>query len=51
MLVVLVDRSMAIDPTRFLILDDIVLRLQFLEFIGNLEFQGRVGGEVVEQIV
>jgi hypothetical protein len=50
-LVMRVDGLVVIDLTGLLILDDVVLRLQPLELIGNLQLQGRVGSEVVQQRV
>ena len=51
MLVVLIDRSMIVDPAGLLVLDDIILGLQLLQLVGDLELQCGVRGEIVEQIV
>jgi hypothetical protein len=51
MLVMLIDRSMIVDPAGLLILNDIILGLQLLELIGDLELQRGVRGEIIEQIV
>lgn len=51
MLVVLIDRSMIVDPAGLLILDDIILGLELLELIGDLELQCGVRGKIIEQIV
>jgi hypothetical protein len=51
MLVVLIDRSMIVDPAGLLVLDDIILGLQLLELVGDLELQCGVRGEIVKQIV
>lgn len=48
MLVVLIDRAMIVDPAGLFILDDIILGLQLLEFIGDLELQCGVRGEIIE---
>jgi hypothetical protein len=50
-LVMRVDGLVVIYLAGLLILDDVVLRLQPFELIGNLQLQGRVGSEVVQQRV